>query len=144
VNPRNGRKNTNGSPQRVTLPTDLRTMMNWGRAVIGLYHRDPDAGTKALRAVATGPLPQAVSELVNNQSYRGPVTRPIKSINDWAPAMVDVMKWVFGTLTPIAFQTPKGGTPPTGEQRLEQFLGVMPQAAAARRRSHHRGHRRAS
>jgi hypothetical protein len=142
INPRNGLLNPDGSEQRVVMPTDLRTVIAWVKAGSALVHGERNAGLQAWRAVATGPLPDAIGEFMNNQSYRGPLHRPIKSMDDWAPAAGETLKWMFGKMTPISLQPPAAGAAPKPLGRVEQFFGITPKRPDGSQRKRRRSRSR--
>jgi hypothetical protein len=126
----------NARGERVTFPTDVRTLETWVKALAAIQRGDKDAGSRALRAVLTGPLPRAIDELLNNQTYRGPIRNPKDPAYKQAEG---VLKWMFGTLMPISVtqaQQEEGDL----ATKVERLFGVTKKEP---RRGRARAHRKA-
>jgi hypothetical protein len=139
LHPKNGLLDENGKPQRVDFPTFMKDVAGWRedwvKALLGkIEHRD---GTSTL--FHGGKLAPEITlgmSLLDNQTYRGPMHRPIRSMDDWFPAAGDVIKYILGAEQPFSIsqarQLAKRGA--SREQMVEAFAGIVPRRQRRKRR----------
>jgi hypothetical protein len=108
--PRTGRKNKDGSDERVVLPTYMKDVAS--------YSSHP---LKTLRN-KLAPEWELFSEVANNEAFYGDAIRDER--DPFYIQSLDVAKHMAGAFVPFSLETDRLGPDATPERRLEQFVGL--------------------
>jgi hypothetical protein len=108
--PRTGKKNKDGSDERVVLPTYMKDVSS--------YSSHP------LKTVRNKLAPEweLFSEVANNETFYGDVIRDER--DPFYVQAMDVAKHMAGAFVPFSLQTDRLGPDATPERRFEQFIGL--------------------
>ena len=128
LHPQNGLRDETGRPMRMNFPTFMRDVEGWStdpiKSIFGRVQQGKGVSTLG-HGGKLAPEVTLVIDLLENQSYRG----PIRNINDPAYTQAgQVIRYIFGREQPFSISQARrivkeGGSP---EQVVEQFFGITP------------------
>lgn len=129
LHPKNGAKDGNGRDVRIDFPTYWKDVEHWGNDPVGAAVgriKNRDGSSSLFHGGKLAPEVTMFMDLVENQTYRGPIFKPIDGpLADQSAAHAEeALKYLLGRATPFSVQSADALKQASAEERTEAFFGV--------------------
>lgn len=142
LHPRNGLRDRDGKEERVDFPTFMKDVKAWStdpvKAAVGRIQHGGGASSLGHGGKLAPEITLAL-DLLENQSYRGPIYKPFHTLGGLLTAGGQVARYIFGREQPFSVQQARelATHQAARVEQAEAFFGIVPHREARKERPSH-------